>query len=376
MIGIAVSWLFVAIAAYWVWELVSAIQIYCYVNICPPHPVGRMYPKHIRVKDIILFSIVRANFVLHYFNSVIRIALLYLGFNRRAACDQDVVNRILNASVVLWTSASTRSSDGKLQCEFAVDNFLFPEIPGLLRKYAIRVQFEHDIGQGWRIITFLFDGKEISSNSRRLEIMSTMVSCVIHPIVHGYVNDLHESRSALSSSYSDMFLHSQYLNYVAHFFPSFCFAGDAKHTDWYSTVLHHNANIPVPKHATASLEKLKEHSRYLRFLLPSRRVVIRLLGKYEIKVDQEAFFVCSFVHSIDHYLVFESAKGILVGGPETPKTTSINAAEHAFLRPCNYFCTNLLKAKVGKSPFYAELYAEVAKIDQELADQVTLSISY
>lgn len=47
-----------------------------------------------------------------------------------------------------------------------------------------------------------------------------------------------------------------------------------------------------------------------------------------------------------------------------------------FYRPAQHVLTNLLKDKRRKSPFYAELYAELGRLDRELADHVTLSISY
>lgn len=70
--------------------------------------------------------------------------------------------------------------------------------------------------------------------------------------------------------------------------------------DWTEQCLLNNAPIQPGKHARISTELLSK-SRYLQFLSRARPILMRLLKKYDVKVDYERYFIVAMVHSIDHY---------------------------------------------------------------------------
>lgn len=176
--------------------------------------------------------------------------------------------------------------------------------------------------------------------------------------------------------YDELFIHSQYLNWAAHTGTGVCFVRDSNARYWMKETLVFNADLPIPHHNFGSLFKLKPFSRYIRFLLPARDVVFRVCKEHEVKIDCEAFFLTSVLHAVDHHLMEQFTRGVFLENKVLPNTGWFNLAPLLFYRPSQYIFTNLLKVKQHKNPFYAALYEGLEPFDKELADIVTLSISY
>jgi hypothetical protein len=71
---------------------------------------------------------------------------------------------------------------------------------------------------------------------------------------------------------------------------------------WLRKVLVFNGEKPSPPHSLETMRKFLPYSRFGTFLLEARTVVFRLLNKYKVEVDKEAYFLVSIVHSLDHFM--------------------------------------------------------------------------
>jgi hypothetical protein len=204
-----------------------------------------------------------------------------------------------------------------------------------------------------------------------------MVSSVVHPVVHSFNNRMYASHDdPRLRGMDDLFLHGQYLNAIAWFFPGLFFRIGPRGHHWYKRVLAHNAELRLPAHGHASMSALLPYSRSLRFLMAARGVLSRLSRRHELPVDGESLFICTVLHAVDHASCDAYTRGHLLRNEQLPNRGLFNLIALLYYRPAQHFWTNLLRDKRGKNPFYAELYDKLHEIDPELAAHVTLSISY
>jgi hypothetical protein len=145
-------------------------------------------------------------------------------------------------------------------------------------------------------------------------------------------------------------------------------------------ILETSATRPIPLHNMATLRAVLPFSRYGRFMMGARGVVFRLVRRHAVPVDPEIFFLCSVMHSVDHYCTGRHTHGInvaLTSALPVPPGYMPALFCAVFTAPTHpWIGGNLLRTHRRKNPFYAELYAELGRLDQEFADQVTLSVSF
>ena len=128
------------------------------------------------------------------------------------------------------------------------------------------------------------------------------------------------------------------------------------------------------------LRYLVPHSDVFNFLWHARQVVMLAGKRHSVPFPLEEFFLASVVHSVDHYAVFRAIDGHrlswgkdLTGVEHTGK---LNLFVSIYAAPAQALFSNMLKDFTHVTPFYKDIYEGFLEIDEELANIVTLSLSY
>ncbi len=336
----------------------------------------RLAPDQVTLRHALLFLLQKANYYWQMITALPLLAWLHLRPKRATALD--VARLIIDTSLSPWISAR-QLDDGGVAATLRVERFAFPLLPDRF-DVDLLVDFElrHPDAPVARVLRFELDGMTIDSPDEQLSILAMMVSSVAHPVVHSFNNRLYQSHAdERLAAFEDFFLHGQYLNWCAWFWPGLFFRIPcARGHHWYKRVLAFNAELPLPAHGRASLAQLLPYSRSIRFLMGARPVLARALRRHGLQVDVEALFLCSILHAIDHVSCDAHTRGRLLRNEKLSNAGWFNLIALIFYRPSQHFCTNLLAAKRDKNALYQELYTGLHAIDPGLADEVTLSISY
>lgn len=283
---------------------------------------------------------------------------------------------------------------------------------------AVKAKAEFEFGC---ISVFRLNGIDIIDPAERLSICCLVFAAVLHPRVHAFFDRMYIGRASKSPShgeplgqnadrYDELFWHGQYLNYNAWWLPGQLW-GDAR---WLKTCLCFNSKGPIPPHHhfipkasnSVGIPSLLPYSQYLDFLVRARTVIVATAGRYQLPIkNPEWLFLSTAVHSLDHYCA--AMRLLWHKLPDTSQSRSkllrsIRAANSnskakksksksilglltksypnlftpLFIAPAQSLATNLLPDKRRNTPFYDELYKELAKINHELSQVITLSISY
>ncbi len=345
------------------------------VEPCP----RSLAPDQVTLRHALSFLLQKANYYWQLITAGALLARLYLRPTRTT--DWDVAQLIINTSLATWVSTRPLAA-GAVAVTLRVDGFAFPLVPDRYDNHLV-VESELRLLDACapleaRTLRFELDGVPIASTDEQLSILAIMISSVTHPVIHSFNNRLYESHAdPRLAAFGDLFLHGQYLNWCAWFWPGLLFRiARARGHHWYRRVLTFNARLPLPAHGHRSLAALAPYSRSTRFLLAARAALARLCQRYELPVDREALFICTVLHAVDHASCDAYTRGHLMKHEALPDEGLFNLIALVFYRPAQHFWTNLLKDKRRKNPLYQELYDELRRIDPELADQVTLSIAY
>ena len=348
-------------------------------------PVGRrqLAPDQVTLRHALLFLLQKANYYWQLVTALVLLVPLYL--RPKKTTDEDVARLLLGTSLVTWASAK-RNEDGSVTVSLDLAGFAFPYIPGRFdNRVVVEAELRHEAGRDpeaglvARMRRFELNGVAIASRSEQLSILAIMISSVVHPVVHSYNNALYKSHDdPAAAAYEDLFLHGQYLNHCAWYFPGKLFRGIAcdRRELWYKQVLAHNAELPIPTHNFRSFGLIAPYSRSIRFLLASRPVFAKRRKEHGVVVDGEALYLCTVLHAIDHVFCDVYTRGHRFEHAVLPSARGHNLIALLFYRPAQHFLTNLLRDKRDKTPFYRDLYQDLRAVDPGLADQVTLSISY
>ncbi len=354
-----------------------------------PRPAGaverprQLAPDQVSLRHALLFLVQKANYYWQLVTSLVLLVPLYL--RPKKTTDEDVARLLLATSLVIWSSA-TRNEDGSVKVALDLQGFAFPHLPG---RFDNRLVVEMEIRSGGpgaqeaalaaRTLRFELNGEPIESRSEQLSILAIMISFVVHPVVHSYNNALYRSHDDPAlADYEELFLHGQYLNACAWYWPGKLFRGIPcdEGGRWVQRVLAHNAEMVVPTHTYRSLGLLAPFSRSIRFLLAARPVFAKRRKEFGVEVDGEALYLCTVLHAIDHLFCDVYTRGHHLEHTRLPSARGHNLLALMFYRPCQHFFTNLLRDKQDKTPFYRALYQDLRAVDAGLADHVTLSISY
>jgi hypothetical protein len=374
------------VAIYVGYDSLNTVTTYWRLNGRPPYKPGdarRLAPSGISMADMLAFVVLKLVFLGKMIVACAQTTLVWaIPALRRPITDEHVISFILNS---LWV----------LRLEFE------PEVEGAapaqqsepvvwlkLKDFASPFKvdffectlFVEFLPRSRRIREFRFNGIDITSPAERFAIIFHTNGTTGHPMCHSFHNEVYAARgrTAADRRHPDMFLHGQALNEAAHFFTGLCFGCNP---EWLRVVLAFNAEQPVPLHNGTSLRKLLPFSRLVRFLLPARAHTFRLLIKHGLSVPNEAWFLCSVVHSLDHYFPGVASEWRFM---EHDKLTDCKRYVGNFLAMVFYMPTevrfipglhNLLCKKTHKSPFYKDLYEEFSKLDYEYAQHIALSLA-
>lgn len=228
------------------------------------------------------------------------------------------------------------------------------------------------------ITRFEINGRPISMPSEQLYILGVIISTLTHPLMHVF-NDAHYATGHLhqertkTREYDELLLHGQYINFVAFEYPSYLYGVNPQ---WFSQCAHHNVSTPMPPHSAKSFEPLAPFSPFLSFMLKARTVVFELVAEYKVPANAEEMFLCSVLHSVDHYTTGTLMRWHRMLGSMESKNRCPNLLAQYFYPPSQYVWTNLLCDKADRMPFYGKLYARLHGINPEFANNISLSICY
>jgi hypothetical protein len=343
----------------------------------------QLAPDQVTLRHALLFLLQKANYYWQLVTSLFLLVPLYL--LPKKTTDVDVARLLLATSLVTWATAK-RNEDGSVTVSLDLAGFAFTHIPGRFdNRLVVEAELRHEPGRAPEadmiaaIRRFDLNGAAIESRSEQLSILAIMIAFVVHPVVHSFNNALYKSHDdPAAAAYEDLFLHGQYLNQCAWYWPGKMFRGIPCEEGglWVKKVLDHNAELPIPTHNFRSFGLIAPYSRSVRFLLASRPVFAKRRKEHGIVVDGEALYLCTVLHAIDHLYCDAYTRGHHLEHTVLPSARGHNLLALMFYRPCQHFLTNLLRDKSDKTPFYRALYQDLHAADAELADHVTLSISY
>lgn len=300
----------------------------------------------------------------------------------------DVVGYLLNSACVLFCTPIVDQSelpqdarqlpDGSWHV-FSLRDFVFFDYPACAqtRRSTLRVLFSL-AEDGPRVHSFVLDDRRIDSASEQLGLVMVLESIVVHPMIHSFHEVLFYSASGLPSAIARRIsLHGAFLNAAAAWLPSWVLGVPI---EVFRAAAHQNAVGVIPRHSAESLRIYLPFSRLLRFLVPARAELYRLCRAYDLKLDIEAFFLCSVMHSVDHYCMSMHVLGrsltlsCLPACAAMPERLSVYHL--MFIREAQYVWPNKLRDHAQRHPFFQDLYRGLRPLDAEIADHVTLSISY
>lgn len=340
-------------------------------------PPRRLAPDRVTLRHALLFLVQKANYYWQLVTTLPLLARVHLLPVKASA--RDVCLVILDTSLAPWVHAAPLA-DGGVAFTLRMEGFAFPLAPDRFDNRLVVEGRLHRTAQGAVHATtqrFAFNDLAIDTVEEQLSILAIMISSVSHPVVHSFNNRVYASHAdPRMRGLDDVFLHGQYLNWCAWYWPGVLFRIMRGGQHWYRRVLAHNAELPLPTHDHASLGCLAGYSRSIRFLLAARPALARLRVQYGLPVDGEALFLCSILHATDHTSCDWHTRGRMLRHVKLPNRGYFNFIALMYYRPAQHFCTNLLRDKRGRHPLYAALYEELRAVDQDLADHVTLSISY
>jgi hypothetical protein len=377
----------------------DCLAVYQTVNARVPRPCWSrgLGPTKITLMHCLLFNFYKANFKVQMIKGLIHMLRVnYLPTPK--VTENDVVHYILNTSLSLFVqfdaTGKEAPQDGQIKATFSLNDFAFP-LNALEGKFDNKISVEFSVPtsnkgtakldasqkraiintlKGCSVQRFLFNDKLILCKTEQITILSSMSSVVIHPMIHSFNERVYNCKDQQElQQYPELFLHGQYLNEVAHTFPSFCFRIAP---EWLQDLLESNGKKDIPVHI--NIFQMKEYSRFIRFLFLARQQLSRQMMKHGLNkhVDLEDLFITSIVHSMDHLFAGTLLEQFNLHHTHLPNEGWFNLLTILFYSPPNNCFTNTLKEKKHRTPFYKALFTALDEIDPFLAANVTLSISY
>lgn len=311
------------------------------------------------------------NFITHYlWNAICIFCLRHLTpWKARKVTEDDVVHYCLNTSAVIHLN----KIEGTVY-ELDLENIGWHCRPGSMENH-LRLQI--DI-KSRRIVSFTFNDEQLDDPTQILAMMLMNHADCLHPMVHSFQNSLYESMKNAPPQYFRMYLHGNYLNESAHVFVPHPWLGFNGDKDWFENILFEHSKRTIPFHSFTDKDLLQA-SPYLRFAMQCRTIIFQELKRTPglEDIDPEAYFLCSVVHSIDHWQLGQLAEWVdfpddLTYNPRF-NYVSRNFFQHSqyWFLPNNYF-----KSHWHETKLYGRLYHRMKRADPMYADVISMSISY
>ena len=374
-----------------------------YIHSDARYRLASLRPTYVKLYHCIFFIFQKWNFYIQFWIAIYYTAILHLiRITNPSKCtptELDVIEYLLNTGLVLKLvhadSIVEINTNDNMIFTFELHNFYFTLFHKKECDVLIEISLHKTDCTKNKIMTFTFNDIKIESTNEMLNILSSLASWVVHPLIHAHFNQLyckcngklilfpnskhetkkHARRIEVMIDADDMLIHGQYLNAVAHYYPSLYYNIRPR---WGQQVLTHNSIHISLEYHESTLDILTKYSKYVKFLVKSRQILRKLCEKYGVSkyVDPDIIFSTSILHSTDHSQQFIRSKYLYLNNDKLPNFGFFNLANCMFQNPSQYLHTNLLKDKLHKNSFYWEFYTEIFRLDPDLANVVTLSISY
>lgn len=280
------------------------------------------------------------------------------------------VRYLLECSLVNYVSPAPEL--GLRAYRFQLHNFLSPLYVGKM-DCSFVVEFDIELHT---ILKFEYNGISIDDCTEQLSLLVHTTATASHPAVHKHQDEHYSYRDRAGPMYDNMFLHGPLLNEYAYFYAGLLFR---QGVGWFRTVLEENSDRLQPRrHSVETYRKLMPHSRYVQFAMGARPILFQLIRIHSVNVDPEMFFINCVIHSLDHF-VPPFLDNIYMEHKRTSNKPMYNLVRSFFYDSMGRyepFRTNFLVDNKDRNPFYRDLYRGFAKIDEEIAEWITLSISF
>ena len=332
-------------------------------------------PTCISAMHIIRFTLIKLNYIVHIvWCSYYMLRVHYWPFTTgnilKPPSMEPVVDYILETSFIIFLAPEGGEEVYRLHLE----NFASPMYPG---DYSQVLSVLIDV-KAREIKEFKYNTIDIESETEMLSLLALVAATYNHPLVHSFNDALYAHKDG-STQYDEVFQHSQSLNHKAHFWPGVFFR---EGVDWFQEVLVSNSRLQLPRHSTKSLSKLLPYSRVGRFLLEARAATFRCVHRHRVAVHPELLFICSTLHSIDHFMYGKLLSCRHLEHFQMPNKGMWRWNAQLFYQPNSYewihhnTLKNAAKRETDKHGFYNDLFSAFDAADSYLAEKVTLSISY
>lgn len=352
-------------------EIISHLLAWIRVNRRPLNAPYGMQPTALDFKHCISFFLLTIPYHWHALRGILHCAKLNIFQSSRKTVDPSYpVRYLLECSLVNFVRPA--SDLGPLMFRFRLDNFLSPLYIG---KMDCTFLVEFDI-QTHIISRFEYNGMPITDSTERLSLLIHTTATASHPGVHKHQDEHYSYRKRVGPKYDDLFLHGPLLNEYAYFYAGVLFRHGI---NWFQTVLKENSvRVQPRRHSMDTYRKLMPYSRYVQFAMGARPILFQLIRIHGIDVDAEMCFINCVIHSLDHF-VPSYLNGVYLEHKITSNRPCYNLVRSFFYDSMGRhepFRTNFLVDNQDKNAFYKDLYKGFAKIDAEIADWITLSISF
>jgi len=190
-----------------------------------------------------------------------------------------------------------------------------------------------------------------------------VISTMVHPMIHSYVN----TNQVENDGHLGLFnVQSQFLNSLAAKYGAACYGGPIT-VDIFKRCVDHNCSQEVPVGHTVN----HTHSQHFEKIFKCRRILFCHFRKYKLGNDFESYFLCGFMHSIDHYFLYKhfGQSSMYFNG----WNVGFNMYHYVKPRLIPFFNTSLRTLRWYDSK-WDELYGKLKSVDEEIADNVMLSL--
>jgi hypothetical protein len=341
-------------------------------------PAGAKGKRGIKPFEISIFELAICffaqdpNFIFQYFfyTPFCIFSLRYLvPWLRKSVTDEMIVHACLNTSLVIFLNQIT----GPTYC-LEMNDIGWHSMPekGFRNSFRLCIDIKDQ-----KVLSFTFNGTNIHDRQQILAMLLMNLADCVHPMVHSYQNALYESMKSVPALYWRMTAHGQYLNEQAHTRAPGSFTGFNGGVDWFEQLLETHSKRPIPFHGDID-KRLMDASPFLRFARKARPLVFKELERAGLgMVDAEAYFLCSVIHSIDHYQAGKAVEWVDFRD-DLASAQRFNYMSRNFFQHTQYWLLpdNYLRSHQHETDFYGRLYSGLRKIDPKYADLISLSITY
>ena len=309
------------------------------------------------------------NFIVHYiYNAICISCLRYITpMMARKITEEDIVHYCLNTSAIIHVKKIEGSIYG-----LDFDNIGWHCRPGSFDN-SLSLRFNID---SRKVISFRFNDEHMHKPEEILAVLFTNNADCIHPMVHSFQNSLYVSMKTAPSKYYRMYVHGNYLNESAHVFFTHPWIGCDGDNGWFEHMIYIHSKRSIPFHSFFDKD-LMAASPFLRFASKARIIMFQELKRAGLSmIDAEAYFLCSVIHSIDHWQLGKLVEW--VNFPDMKLCPRYNYvcrnfyghSQYCFL-PNNYF-----RSHWHENDLYNRIYHRMKAVDPVYADIISISVSY